>query len=62
MIRYRVGAHWGVTVVEYDDAEIPDIEGRRRSDRLVCMAVSPEDAEYIVTALTIADPAEVDPS
>ena len=58
MKRYRTGAHWGVTVVEYDPREHEDEHGRRPGDRLVCMASSPEDAEYIATALNLAEPGE----
>lgn len=56
MKAYRVGAHWGVTVVETDTHETPNEQGRRPGDRLICLATSPEGAEYIVTALNLAEP------
>lgn len=54
--RYRVGGHWHVTVVEYDNDEPADKDGRRTTDRLICMATSEIDAQRIVTALNGDDP------
>lgn len=49
--RYRVGSHWDVTVVQYDIDEPADDHGRRPSDRLLCMASSPQDAVRIAAAM-----------
>ena len=51
-IAYRPGNTWGLTVVETDLDLEPDEHGRRLSDRLVCMAVTPADARIIAEALT----------
>lgn len=51
-IAYRVGAHWGVTVVE-TDLDLPaDDHGRRSGDRLIAMAATPSDAVRIADAMT----------
>jgi hypothetical protein len=48
--RYRVGAHWGVTIVELGDGPMTG-EGRREGDRRIAVAQTPEDARRIVDAL-----------
>jgi len=45
--RFRVGGSWGVTVVEYDADEPADPEGKRSSDRLLCLATSAVSAQRI---------------
>lgn len=51
LTKYRVGAHWGTTIIEIDLIETPDAEGRRPSDRLVALAQTPEDAARMVRLL-----------
>jgi hypothetical protein len=52
---YRVGNHWGITIVEADrDAPVDPATGRTKTDRLIGMTRTPEDAERIVTALNHA--------
>lgn len=51
MKRYRVGGCWKLTLVEFDDAEMCDANGRRPSDRLMGMLLTPEDAQRVVEAL-----------
>jgi hypothetical protein len=48
--RYRIGGHWGVTVVAVGDGE-PDEHGRRDGDRLLGLMLTPADAELVVAAL-----------
>jgi len=49
--RFRVGGHARVTVWQYDADEQPDGDGRRPSDRLLCMASSEHDAKRIASAM-----------
>lgn len=60
-LRYRVGGHWRVTVVQYHRLEEPDRDGRRPSDRLICMAASELDAVRIVAAMNGGDDDDVEP-
>lgn len=53
--RYRVGSHHGITVIEIDESETPDNEGRRPSDRLICMGTSREDAQLIADTMSWAE-------
>jgi hypothetical protein len=50
--RYRVGGHWGVTIVEIGDGPLL-AEGRRGGDRLVAVAQTEDDAALIVAALNV---------
>jgi hypothetical protein len=54
---YRIGGCHKVTLIEYDDTETPDENGRRPSDRLLGMTRTEEDALFIVNSLTLADSA-----
>lgn len=53
-IRYRAGGCWKVTLIEYDDAEEPDEQGRRPSDRLLGMLLTPEITDAVVRELNYA--------
>jgi hypothetical protein len=53
--RYRVGGKWRLTIVEFDDAQQPNERGHRPSDRLLGMAITPEDAKQIVDALNVVE-------
>ena len=48
---YRVGGSWGVTVVEFDESEKADADGKRPGDRLMGTMQTKEDAELVVRAL-----------
>jgi hypothetical protein len=48
---YRVGKGHKVTIIEFDESETPDKEGRRPSDQLIATAQSPEKAQFINRAL-----------
>lgn len=50
MLRYRVGSCWRTTIVQYDDSQAADEDGRRPSDRLVAMGSTAQDA-YNLTVL-----------
>lgn len=52
--RFRVGGSWKVTVVQYDADEPAGPDGKRPSDRLLCMAASPRDAQRIASAMVRA--------
>lgn len=47
-IKYRIGGHWPTSIVRYDTDEKPNEEGRRPSDHLMGMALTPEDAATLV--------------
>jgi hypothetical protein len=49
--RYRVGSHWGVTIVETENDLPDDVTMRHENDRLIAVAQTPEDARRIVAAL-----------
>lgn len=51
MIKYRVGSHWGVTIIRSEMDEAPDESGRRPGDELVATAQTAEHARQIVNAL-----------
>ena len=48
---YRKGGHHKVTIIESDEAETPDKDGRRPSDRLMATAQTEAYADLIVRAL-----------
>lgn len=48
MLRYwRTGNHWGRSLIREGVAD-PDLEGRRADDELVGLALTEQDAEFIV--------------
>lgn len=47
-IEYRVGGHWPTSIIRIDTDEKPDELGRRPSDHLMGMALTPEDAATLV--------------
>lgn len=51
MKAYRLGKSHKVTLIEYDESETPDKEGRRPSDRLIATAQTIDDALLINRAL-----------
>ena len=51
MKAYRMGGHHKVTLIEFEDSETPDKDGRRPSDRLIATAQTEEDARLINRAL-----------
>lgn len=51
MKAYRVGKGHKVTIIEFEESEPADKEGRRPSDRLIATAQTPEHAQLINRAL-----------
>lgn len=51
MRAYRVGSSHKVTIIEFDDSEPADKQGKRPSDRLIATAQTSEDAQLINRAL-----------
>lgn len=51
MLGYRVGSSHKVTLIEFDETETPDKDGRRPSDRLIATAQTQRDAQLINRSL-----------
>lgn len=51
MKAYRVGKSHKVTIIEYDETEPADKDGRRPSDRLIATAQTEKSAQLINRAL-----------